>query len=244
MEPFIRSWPSRANMSCTGSLSHLLHDSVAISGADRLHRLEVVQEARVVCRLGVGRHRVHLREEPPRPGGRLLVSVPDKGVGRHHALDRISTERMELRNADKWHRKTLSGRNEAELVRLLDRVGKVLRGVCEHHHVGAAALSAHQIGREVGGPQRVSNAVYHLPAGFLDERGQISLEGMAERVVARDEEPLRCALLHESLGGGFGQRVGVECPLTGIWRTGLAICLGGRRGGKKHRLLQRFVIRP
>ena len=101
----------------------------------------------------------------------------------------------------------LAAFDEAELGRLLDRVDGVAAGVGESDHLRLGTLRLQQIRGKVRGIQRRAHAAEHLAAHGIDDRGGLSLEIVAERIVGGDEKPGVAAGRDDGAAGAVGERV-------------------------------------
>ena len=199
--------------------------------AERFQRLEIVAHARIDARLHHGRHRVvlHLLREPlgERPG--LVVHVPVEGLGEVQALRGFQTDRLDVGEEQQQRRELLAALDDAELGRLLDRVGGVAAGIGKADDLGLGGLRLEQEGREVRRVERMLDAADDLAAVGGDDGGGVALERRAEGVVGGQEEPGVATGLHQRLARGVGQHVGVVGPVHGVGRALRVGEVGGRR---------------
>src|SRR5450631_4889406 len=139
-------------------------------------------------------------EEAFGPGAARLAEVPEESLGRGQALGRFEAKRVGIWKLQQERRYALvAAAAQAEFPGLFDRVDGVAAGVRERDDLRLRGLRLQQIGREVGGIERMAHGPHHLATGGRDERRGVALEGMPECVVGGDEKPGIATLLHQRL---------------------------------------------
>ena len=94
-------------------------------------------------------------------------------------------------------------------------------GVGQADDLGPGGLGLEQVGGEVRRGQRVAHGAEDLPAQGGHEFGGVLLQGLAEGVVGRDEEPGLATMLDDGLPGPFAQGVGVVNVVDAVGGPGL-----------------------
>ena len=175
---------------------------------------------------------------PLAEGARAVVEVPVERLGQRQALRGFQPQRVHVADEHQHCRQRDLAAAQAELARLLDAVDGVPPGIAERHHLRAGGFRLQQEGGEIGGRrERIRHTADHLPAGALDERRCIALQGVAEGVVGGDEEPGLAPRLDQCAAVGARQHVGVERPVHRGRRAALAGQVGGARAGDQEHLV-------
>ena len=164
---------------------------------------------------------------PPRP--RLVVHVPVERLGEDQPLRRGQAEPVHVGEEDEQARHVLPALDDAELRRLLDRIGRVAARVGEPDDLGLRRLGLQEERREVRGIERMPHLAEHLAAVLQHHRLGVALERMAEGVVRGEEEPAIAARLHDGIAGPVGERPGVVGPVDRVGRARLARQVRARR---------------
>ena len=151
-------------------------------------------------------------------GARLVVVVPVEGLREDQALRVVQPQPVDVGKEHQQPGEVLPALHDAELGRLLDRVGGVAAGVRQADDPGLGGLRLQQERGEVLGVQRVAHLAEDLAAGLQHHRLGIALERVAEGVIGGEEEP------------------GVVGPVNRVWRAGLAGQVGARRARDDQRL--------
>ena len=201
---------------------HLGDDRAAVMriAAERFQRLEVMDQRGIDAGLNHGRRLLlELLVEALGEGAGLVVHVPVEGLGEVQALRDLQPERMDVGDEHQHARELLAALDDAELRRLLDRVGGVAAGVGEPDDLGLRALRLQQERGEVGVVERMLDAAEHLAAIGGDDRSGIAFERVAEGVVRGEEEPGVAAGFHQRLAGAVGEHPGVVDPMDRVRRA-------------------------
>src|SRR6476646_2280854 len=96
---------------------------------------------------------------------------------------------MHVVNEEQQCRELLATGDNAELRRLLDRVGGVAAGIGQPADLGLRRLRLQQEGGEVRRVERMLDAAENLAAGGGDDRGGVTFQRMTEGVIGGQEEP-------------------------------------------------------
>src|SRR3974377_1437296 len=140
---------------------------------------------------------------------------------------------MHLGNEGREGGDTLSAFGNAELFRLLDRVGEITAAVGERDDLGAGTLRLQQKGGKIRGIERMAYATYHPAPRRLNETRGVALHCLTEGEIRGHEEPTVAASLNDRLGGAGGKGVGVPGPMHADWRAGFAREIGSP--GTRHK---------
>jgi len=166
--------------------------------------------------------------ETLRPGAGLVVQIPVEGFGEGQPLRGLQAERMDVVDEQQQRGELLASRDDAELRRLLDRIGGVAARIGKTNHLRLGGLSLQQEGGEVGGVQRMLDAAQDLAAIGGDDGASVALKCCAEGVIGGQEEPGIAAGLGQRLAGAVGEHVGVIGIGNGVGVAGLAGEVGAR----------------
>ena len=160
-------------------------------------------------------------------GAGARVEVPVERLRHQQALRVGQADRMHVGDEAQQARQALPASGDAELGGLLHQGFKRRPGAGEADHLGAAGPRLQQQGGEVQGLVRECGRSQHAPAGGFHHGGDVALQGVAEGVVGREEEPGVAALRQQGRGRAGGQRRRVVRPLQGVRAARGA----GQRGG-------------
>jgi hypothetical protein len=209
----------------------LLGDGIRVLGAGGLDRLQILQRRRIGAGLDHVRHPAGALEEAIGEVAALVVAIPVIALGQHQALGGIEPEAVNFGQRQQQPGKLLAALDDAELGRLLDRVGGVEAGVGKADDLGFRALRLQQERGEVRRVQGDADRTHDLAALFPDEIAGVFLQRITEGVVRGHEEPGIAAGLHQRAAGTDRQRVGVVGPVETVRRAGVA---GNARGRRPH----------
>ena len=139
---------------------------------------------------------------------------------------------MDVGQEDQQSGELLAAFDDAELGRLLDRIGRVAAGVGKTDDLRLRRLCLQQERGEILGIQRHLHATEDLAAVAYDSRRGVALQRGAERIVGGDEKPGISPLLGDRGAGAIGQHPGVIGPVHRVGRARLA---GQIRCARSHR---------
>ena len=163
--------------------------------------------------------------------------IPVEWRCRKHALGRPQPDRARVVGIeDKARHLELVG--QAELRRLLERVGEVSAGVGERDHLRLRRLRLQQEGGEIRGPERGARGSQDLAAELDDLLAGVGLEVLAKGVIRGDEIPAGASARDHRLGDGVTELPRVVGPVHGIGRARLAREVGGARSRRNENLVQ------
>ena len=171
-----------------------------------------------------GRHALVLFEKAFRPRARFVVEIPVKAFSQIHALRCFEAEAVDVGDEHQKAGQRLLGR-DAELGRLLDRVGGVGACIGKPDHLRTRSLRLQQERREIGAGKGMPHRTKHFAAVRQHHGSGIFFERLSERVIGGQEEPAVAALLDHRLAGAVGQRVGV----VGVMHIGVGAVLAGNQ---------------
>ena len=113
---------------------------------------------------------LHALREALGERARLIVQVPVERLGEVQALRGVQAERVDVGDEQQQTGKLLAAGDDAELGRLLDRVGGVAAGIGEADDLRLRGLRLQQERGEVRGVERMAHRAEHLAAVRLDHR--------------------------------------------------------------------------
>src|SRR5262245_25494773 len=137
-------------------------------------------------------HRWHLgvaSSEYLCPGPRLIVEIPVERRGQQQPLRCIEAQAVNIRDEHQQTSQTLAALGDAKFSALFDQVDHVTAGCRETDDLGLRCLRLQEIGREIGGVDRMAHAAEHATSGSLDNGLGVCLQRSADREIRGDEEP-------------------------------------------------------
>ena len=173
---------------------------------------------------------------------RFIREIPVESRSKSEPLGILQTHPMHVRNVGQQTHHFLAAANNAELVRLFDRVDRIASGVCETDHFSFRRLCLEQERGKVCGVLGMSNGANDLAAIRLDDSRRIPLQSMTEGIIGSDEEPGVATLLDHRLASSLGERIGIIGPMHAGRRAGFARQVGRSGGRDEKNAILSFAI--
>ena len=120
---------------------------------------------------------------------------------------------MHIRNVGQQADYFLPAANNAELVRLLDRIDRIATGICEPDYLGFRGLRLKKERGKIRRVLRMPDGAEHRAAIRFDDRRCVPLQGVAKRIIGSDEEPALTPLLDHRLPRRLGESISIIGPV-------------------------------